>query len=62
MKQIVIDVSYRDGRGGLDMRRVLLDGSVHLDQLPAVCSQALDLQHDMKDMVVVAVRYDVRAQ
>lgn len=61
-KQIVIDVSYRTRAGGTDLKRVLVDGSVYLDQLQQVCTQALDLQHDVKDVPVLAVRYDVRAQ
>lgn len=61
-RQVVIDVSYRDGRGGLDLKRVLLDGSVMVDQLAVVCAVVLDLQHDVRDATVLAVRYDVRAQ
>lgn len=62
MKQIVIDVSYRHPAGGTDLKRVLLDGSVMVDQLERACAQALDLQHDIKDVAVLAIRYDVRAQ
>ena len=61
-KQIVIDVSYRHPAGGTDLKRVLLDGSVRMDHLEQVCAVALDLQHDVKDVAVLAIRYDVRAQ
>lgn len=61
-KQIVIDVSYRHPQGGTDLKRVLLAGDVPLFQLEQVCAVALDLQHDVKDVAVLAIRYDVRAQ
>lgn len=60
-KKIVLDVSYAVP-GGTDLKRVLLAGDVPLFQLEAVCAAALDLQHDVKDVAVLAIRYDVRAQ
>ena len=62
MKQIVLDVSYVHPQGGTGCHRVLVDGSLTLDHLMQACAQALDLQHDVKDVPVQVVRYDVRAQ
>jgi hypothetical protein len=61
-KQIAIDVSYRNPFVGTETIRVMLAGDVPLFQLEQVCLSALDLQHDIKDVIVLAVRYDVRAQ